>query len=214
MERKKRPSHYYEAILQLRRVDHEVVEMVEKEIRISSHKDIFVSKVKKVPGGTDFYLSSNKFTIGLGRTLNDKFGGELTIAEKLFSKDRHSGKELYRVTVLFRASPFKNGSSVLYKNKAFRISSVDKKKSMKKMSAVDLETGKHTKLDYVDVAKHAEILESVNVVVSKTEPSLEVIHPESFQSTPVIFQPKQKTPTKGKITVVVRGEKIWILPPK
>src|SRR3989344_3607306 len=75
-------SEYYEAILQLREVADEVIDFVDKEIE---KKNIFVAKVKPVTNGHDYYLGNANLTKNLGKTLQEKYGGEFTVTATLFS---------------------------------------------------------------------------------------------------------------------------------
>ena len=101
--------NYYEAILQLRNVKEDVTNFVKQEI---SKHNIPVAKVVKAKNGQDYYLADNDFTKAVGKKLQQKFGGELKVTATLFSKK--DGKDIYRVTVLFRQAEFKKGDLVEY----------------------------------------------------------------------------------------------------
>ncbi len=109
-------SEYYEAILQLRDVSDEVVAVVDDEI---DKKEIFVAKIKKVTNGYDYYLGNGNLTRVLGKKLQEKFGGEFTVTATLFT--RKEGKPVYRLTVLFRAMPFKKGDEVEYQGENYTV---------------------------------------------------------------------------------------------
>ena len=91
---------YYEAIIQLRPFDEEVLNFINKQI--SERKDVFISKIEKLKTGVDLYLSSQRFAIALGKKLKKSFGGEIKITRKLHTVSKKTGKRVYRVTVLFR----------------------------------------------------------------------------------------------------------------
>ncbi|MBI2141437.1 hypothetical protein HYU16_03360, partial [Candidatus Woesearchaeota archaeon] len=135
-----------------------------------------------------------------------KFGGELKITKKLFSQHRQTSKLLYRITVLFRMAPFKPGDIVLLGENAFRITALTKRF----VSGMNLETLRNAELDYKEVTRNADKLEAVRAVVSKVQPHLEVIHPKTFQSVPVLPITKNPKLVSGvKIFVVVSGDKVW-----
>ena len=92
-------AKYYEAIIQLRPAEKNLLECVENQIR---KKDIHVSKVEKIKTGVNIYVSSRKFAMGLGRKLKKSFKGELKLSRSLYSRSRQTGKTIYRVTVCFR----------------------------------------------------------------------------------------------------------------
>ena len=61
---------YYEAIIQLRPFDEEVLNFINKQI--SERKDVFISKIEKLKTGVDLYLSSQRFAIALGKKLKKR----------------------------------------------------------------------------------------------------------------------------------------------
>ncbi|MBI2580328.1 hypothetical protein HYV85_00800 [Candidatus Woesearchaeota archaeon] len=75
---------------------------------------------------------------------------------------------------------------------------------------MNLETLRNAELDYKEVVRNADKLEAVRAVVSKVQPHLEVIHPKTFQSVPVLPVTKNPKLVSGvKIFVVVSGDKVW-----
>ena len=111
----KHPS-YYEAVLQLREVKVEIHPYVKTEIE---QKKIPVTKIVELKNGVDIYLADSQFTRGLGKKLQQRFGGNLTITSSLFG--RKKGKEIYRVTVLFRGVPFSSGEEVEYQSEPHKV---------------------------------------------------------------------------------------------
>ena len=113
--------NYYEAILQLRDVEKEVKEYVEEELfRIK----LPVAKQAKVKNGHDYYLADNGATLALGKRLQERFGGELTKTSSLHTKK--DNKELYRVTVLFRQTPFAKNDIVEYQGEEWLVRAMGK----------------------------------------------------------------------------------------
>ena len=123
---------YYEAILQLRDVNQDVYDIVDQEIKKAG---IYVSILKKVTNGKDYYLADSKFTKKLGKSLVDTFGGEFKISAKLFTQK--DGRDIYRLTVLFRGIHFKKGDLVMYKGDKYTLRVVGKKAMLQ-----NAETGK------------------------------------------------------------------------
>ncbi len=112
---------YYEAILQLRDVSPAVVAFAEAEFL--RHK-IHLTRRVRLPNGWDYYAVDKNFTKALGKKLQQQFGGEqLTTASLYGQKD---GKEIYRLTVLFREAPFKKGDRVEYRGEEYIVKILDK----------------------------------------------------------------------------------------
>ena len=100
------PSDYYEAIIQLRPADSEVMNKVERYIRKTPRA--WISKMVHLKSGVDYYISSNKVARQVGKQLKKVFRGELIESRKLFSRDSYTSKNIYRVTVCFRLNKEKN----------------------------------------------------------------------------------------------------------
>ena len=140
-------SEYYEAILQLREVEDELIDFVDNEI---DKKDIFVAKIKKVTNGYDYYLGNANLTKNLGKTLQEKYGGEFVVTATLFT--RKEGKPVYRLTVLFRAMPFKKGDKVEYHDELYNVML-----SGKKVMLQHAKTGKKIQVWHKDMVKVKKI---------------------------------------------------------
>lgn len=193
-------NQYYEAIFQLRDADEKLIDFVVKQIE--EGKKTSASKIVYLRNGTDLYLSSKSFAIGLGRKLQKNFGGTLKISKKLFTKSRKTGKNVYRISVFFKPIPFSVGDVIKVKGKLLKVTGIGKK-----IGCIELKKGKKTVIEEVG---DFEKLKIHKAVVSKTYPKLEVIHPESFQSIAVENQPeKTKNITDAKI--VISEEKAYLV---
>jgi len=90
---------YYEAKLQLRPYDKEILDYAKKQI---DENNVLISKEIKLKQGIDLYLTSRKFAVILAKKLKKVFGGETKVSKTLYSVDRLTSKNIYRVTVCFR----------------------------------------------------------------------------------------------------------------
>jgi NMD protein affecting ribosome stability and mRNA decay len=103
-----RPN-YFQGILQLRDVTEKVYAFVKAQL--DKRDDVAVTKTVKYPNGADLYLTSQKFVSAIGKKLKESFGGELKITSKLHTRSK-TGKDLYRVTALYRPIKYKRGDIV------------------------------------------------------------------------------------------------------
>jgi NMD protein affecting ribosome stability and mRNA decay len=133
----KYPPNYFQGILQLRNCKEEVIDFVENQIKKAGREDVYVSKKLNVVGGVDIYLTSNKFLRLLGKKLKKSFNGELKESEKLFSRNRQTQKNIYRLNVLFRLTNLKKGDIVEFRGRKVKIMSIGSK-----VQAKEVETGK------------------------------------------------------------------------
>lgn len=123
-ERKKkelRHANYFEATVQLRNINKDVVGFVHEDME---KNDIAVTKEKMVDNGMDFLVDSRKYAQQLGKKLQQKFGGMLKTSARVFTRDRQSSKDVYRVTVLFKQFPYKKGDTFILKGEELVVKTV------------------------------------------------------------------------------------------
>jgi len=120
IKNKKPEQHqdYFEAIIQLRNTEEGVIKFVYANIEMDS---IVIAKEKWSKHGVDIFVDNKIFARNLGKTLHANFGGMLKSSATLFSRDRQSGKNLYRLTVLFKQFPYKKGETFMFKGERYKI---------------------------------------------------------------------------------------------
>jgi NMD protein affecting ribosome stability and mRNA decay len=133
----KRPE-YFEAILQLRDCDKEIIDFAEKEI---TRLKLTVSDVIDLKNGIDYYLSDNNLTKQLGKKLQERYGGEYLITATLHTKKK--GKELFRLTILFRQAKIKKGNIVKYQGEEYEVKAMSKEIFLQ-----NTKTGKKVRVKY------------------------------------------------------------------
>lgn len=131
---------YFEGILQLRDVNGEVIDFVKRQT--AKRNDVRISKIAKVRNGLDMYFTSQKYLRALGKKLQEHFKGEMIMSSQLFTVSR-TGKELYRVNVLFRPSKLKKGDIITYRGSQLKIIRLGNKIVCKY-----IDTGKSITLSY------------------------------------------------------------------
>jgi len=135
---------YFEAILQLRNPDQKILKFADAAI---AKRKTAVAKIEKVRGGLDYYLADQKFAQQLGKKLKTKFSGILKVTAKLYSVSRQTGKQIYRVTVLYRKPSFKVGDIIEINGEKVRI------KNMAKEVMGVLGSGKKVKYRFKDLER-------------------------------------------------------------
>lgn len=116
-------GEYFEATVQLRNVDKNVIDFVLE--RLSEH-GVVVAKEEWYKHGVDFYVSDSGFAQKMGRELQQRFGGMVKKTAKIFTRDHMTGKDVYRVTVLFKQFPYEVGGEFPFKGKNYVVLAVGK----------------------------------------------------------------------------------------
>jgi NMD protein affecting ribosome stability and mRNA decay len=197
---RKERSSYFESVLQLRNPSKPAVDFIESYIE--KHRDrVNITKKEEVRGGLDFYLTERQAAAKLARLVSEGFGGEIKVAEKLFSFDHSSGKDLYRVNALVRLPDFAVGDVLEVQKNLIKITSLGPK-----LTGLNLMSGKSQHFDYSDL-EYVPV-QTFEAVVSKTYPVLEVIHPETFQSVRV---KNSVNTSRKKVRVAVSGDDVWLV---
>ncbi|MFH1064840.1 MAG: NMD3-related protein [Candidatus Woesearchaeota archaeon] len=135
-------TQYFEGVLQLRDATPELLAFVEKDIAANVNEGAHVTTKTGKGGNIDFIMTSTKYMLALGKRLNQKFNGELTVTAKLFSRNRQTSKEVFRTSILFRMRTYKIGEIIETRGKKIKITTIGKK-----VSGIDTETGKKVFVD-------------------------------------------------------------------
>jgi len=94
-------AQYFEAIFQIRPINEDVIRFLINAV--DNDNKVRIAKIMHLKTGIDVYLSSRKFATAIGKKMKARFkGGKLLVTKTLYSRNRQSSKNIYRVTVLFR----------------------------------------------------------------------------------------------------------------
>lgn len=137
-------NDYFEGILQLRNPSDEVISFILNEL--DKRKNVFITKQKKLKNGLDLYFTDQHFLQGLGKKLSQKFCGELKISKKIFTRNRQTSREVYRVNVLFRYYPYKLGQVFTIRGEKVKLLRLGRKVTVK-----NVQTGKKSFIRFGDL---------------------------------------------------------------
>ncbi|PIN86864.1 hypothetical protein COV19_02560 [Candidatus Woesearchaeota archaeon CG10_big_fil_rev_8_21_14_0_10_44_13] len=173
----KKGTKYFEGVLQLRNPNEEVIGFIRNDIRGQAGKGVYITKEERVEygKGVDFYITSQKYLQTLGFKLQKKFGGIMKVNSRLFSRNKQTSKDIFRVNVLFEMLDFKVGDVVLVGNKPIKVTDISKI-----ATGYDLAMEKKTNFEYKK--KDYRVLERKKTSVVKIYPSVEVMDPETYQN--------------------------------
>ena len=180
---------YYESIIQVRTGEKtldddlrdEVVRAVTASVENQSktNRSLFISKVQQVPGGVDIYLSSISLGKTLTRELSETYGAEVKESSSLVGVSS-DGQEVYRVTFLLRLPMYHVGDIILFKDRPYELTAVNKNGG-KMTDLYDFRETSIKKFELLTVkviCKEKDIKEAT--VVSRSGDEIQVLHPTSY----------------------------------
>ncbi len=127
-------ASYFEGTLQLRNCEKEVYKFVDEYF---IENNVGVARKIKQKKGFDFFVSSNKFLLRLKSVLLRHFSGRVLVSRKLFSRDRQTSKEIFRMTLLFEQLSFDVGDIIDDRGDQVRVLRIGERINVK-----NLKTGK------------------------------------------------------------------------
>ena len=196
----KEGTDYFEAILQVRSLNTDVlekgVELLKRRVENLRNKGVFINKVEQVNDGFDLYLTNKRIAQALGKELWETYGGVFNASPHLFTRNKQSSKNMYRLNVMARLADFQTGDIILNDDKVFRV-----EKTGAKIKLFDFEKNCFVTTDYPKM--HYHVLKRHSTYVSRTHPYLEVINPFDFQSSMVKNHPSNSFELGQEVKVVV-----------
>lgn len=136
-------TQYFEGTVQLRNVSKEAMRFARDDIKAQKEKGIHLTKESREEDGVDLLLTDQKYVQALARRLHQKFGGDLKVTSKLFSKDTATWKDLYRVTAYLKFPSIKVGEIIQKGNRTLKVEHVGTK-----VHLIDTKTGKKITMAY------------------------------------------------------------------
>ncbi|MFA6888144.1 MAG: NMD3-related protein [Candidatus Woesearchaeota archaeon] len=199
-------TEYFEGILQLRGENKNVLEKADvfimDDARIAEKKNVFITKREEVTNGFDYYYTKQQYLPGIMNKLATVFGATTKTHAELYSKNRQTSKEIYRVNASVRLPKYQKGSVIVYKEKVLQIIRIGKH-----LTAFDLKVRKNVNIE--DTENITEIIDEFKKVhIAKKYPHLEIIHPETFQSV-AVENPIATEETEVLVTII--DDKVWIV---
>lgn len=211
---------YFEALVQIRSAGRfpdenevkQVKEMVNEVVARQTRKGdmlAFVTKIEKLPEGTDVYLGSNSTARQICRTAAERFGCSFSESSTLAGKE--DGKNIYRITYSLRLPRLRPGDIIKIEDKPVLV-----RHSGKRTSGVYLESGEEFS-DNTDRLEGAEKVGDINnavsaVLISVEKNTVSVMHPKTFRPA-TIKKPAYLSAGGGdEIKIVIIAGNIYILP--
>ncbi|MDR2545769.1 MAG: hypothetical protein LBD03_09625 [Methanobrevibacter sp.] len=187
----KRNSNYYEAVIQLRSQMKKIDDKKKDEIDVFIDKYLdklyikdklaYVSQRVEIKEGVDYYIGSLKSARKLSSAIQENFGGVITESERLVTKNRDTGKNIFRVWIAIRLPSFFVGDFIEFEDKIAKILNFDRKK----VSVLELNDNSvinifWNKLDGIKTLKSSFDVEKSSVM-SKSPTILQILDPKTYE---------------------------------
>ncbi|HIH47606.1 TPA: hypothetical protein HA297_04870, partial [Candidatus Woesearchaeota archaeon] len=206
-------TQYFEGILQIRDPNDEVMQFVDKVFEQAKKRGVYINKKVPAKQGFDYYVTSQTFLSTMGNKLQERFGGTLKISSQLFTQNKLTSKQLYRVNVYFKAPPFKRGDVINHQGKLLKVTQLGKL-----VNCFDIINEKKTAFRYnLDERSlhHQEliILPREKTTIAKVYPHVEVLDAD-YQPVKIANQAvgeKKKYETGEKIEIVRWKHKVFLV---
>jgi NMD protein affecting ribosome stability and mRNA decay len=203
----KKGTEYFEGVIQLRGEGQnfdDAYAFLKKEISKVNDKGMYINKEVTMKKGVDLYITSQRRLPKIIESVYKQFGGTMKISEQLFTHNRQTSKDLYRVNAYLLLPSFGVRDVIAIKKDFIQVTSVNGKKVV----GTSLKTGKKVSSLYDEYELIASSEQFVTVQVVKKIPSVEVLHPETYQSTPVV---NAKDVKKKEIEIIEIEKELFIV---
>lgn len=200
-------STYFEGILQIRNVKSGVKEYVANYLDKNMAKNVFVNKTVETSDGLDLYFVRKKHIGVLALKLVRNFGGIIDKNPQLFSFNKQSSKDIFRINVLVTLPLFSVGDVVLFKDNPVFITGTDKLITgfdLVKSKKVTFGLNKDNIVSFVSLVKY-------KTSVSAIEPDIQIIDPVNYQGV-LALNPFDVSLVPGQKIKVVKHKFWFILP--
>jgi NMD protein affecting ribosome stability and mRNA decay len=195
-------STYFEGILQLRNARDDVKEYISNYCKKNK---VYVNKLIDKGKEVDYYFVKKNELQPIGLKLMRNFGAEIESNARLFSKNRLTSKDIYRLSVLVTIPKFTVGDVVEYKEIPFFVKETGKiitgiNLNLAKKSTFRNEEGDSVKIIPRFKSKITEVLPRPQVLDPETYASAEVENPLAISVKPE--QNVQIVKYKGRVYLI------------
>jgi len=190
-------GNYYECTLQIRYAGKNLPMDLKDEVLVrivnsvesaskSGNRDLFITKMEDVTGGTDILLSSMSFGRAMAKGLREDYCAESNESAKLVGRT-DDGVDMYRLTFLIRLPEFQLGDVVIWNNRYYKLINIGARSG----KLLDLQTFRETTIKKSDMPslkvyeKASEIREAI--VVYATEDEVQVVDPTTNMSSDIMI---------------------------
>jgi NMD protein affecting ribosome stability and mRNA decay len=119
----KKGTDYFEGVFQVRGSQ----ELINRAKNLIIEGGAHINKEIKQPGGVDFQVTSKKVMRRVGKQLCKEYVGEYKESPRLFSRDKQTSKDIYRLNCFFKEQQWKVGDIVEVNGEKVKITTLGRK---------------------------------------------------------------------------------------
>jgi NMD protein affecting ribosome stability and mRNA decay len=166
-------STYFEGILQLRNARTDVKEYVKN---YAAKHEVFINKIVDKGKDVDYFFVRKKQLQPLALKLMRNFGAVIDSNAQLFSRNRLTSKDIFRVNTLVTLPDFAVGDVVEFEGAPFFV-----KETNKIITGMNLATGKKATFRS-DQASSAKLLPRLKSKITIVRPEVQIIDPNTYEA--------------------------------
>lgn len=196
-------SGYFEGVLQLR----QATPIVQKFVKnyIIKTKELNIAKITGPDENPDIYFGSKKALKDISTKLINHFGGWMETNAKLFSQDKQTSKEIFRINILVKIAKFQPKDVIKINDATYLVTSVSDIINM-----IDLANEKKSTLKMTRELSELKPLKKYPLIITQTQPEIKGLNPITYEETR-LENPLKLTNTPGQKVKAVITDKIYIV---
>jgi NMD protein affecting ribosome stability and mRNA decay len=172
-------SGYFEGILQIRSRKNEIISLIKDEI-LKKQDNYDLKSISITQFGFDVKFRSIQKVRKHVNEFLEKFGGNYDFSTQLFSRNNLTSKDILRTNIRYTAPSFSKGEIIKTDDNFFKVISVKNK-----VVAQDLFSNQKITLPLDPFKDEYEVIKPQKAQIIKTYPKLSVLHPHTFEETPI-----------------------------
>jgi NMD protein affecting ribosome stability and mRNA decay len=172
---------YFEGILQLRNATDIVKKYVKNYLAKNFDREIYINKIVDKGDLFDYYFIDKRKINNLALKIIRNFGGYISNNPQLFSHNKLTSRDLYRLNTLVFLPNFAAGDVVLFNERPLLIVHLSKI-----INATNLIDGKRVTFSFDQKNQNNfKVMKRLKTTISRVKPDLEILNPDDYQSVPV-----------------------------
>lgn len=172
-------SGYFEGVLQVRSKKSEMISLIKDEI-LKNQDNYDLKSICITQFGFDVKFRSIQKVRKQVNDFLEKFGGNYDFSTQLFSRNKLTSKDILRTNIRYNAPSFNKGEVVKINNNFLKILS-----TKNKVVAQNLFSNEKKVLSLDPFKEKYEVIKPLKAQIIKIYPELSVLHPQTFEETPI-----------------------------